>query len=188
MVADQPSATSRSKSAPKSSAVATVGTVGARCWGYRGGFLIPGYRRRRDATWRKRARYRSAIPDVGDSQDAARDRPLTPSAQRGPERYPVCRGTEALRGAPASSSKGTPAPDARRRGRGRVDRRFGRGALIRCFHGGVDVVHTGSKPGRGSSPRACRPAAASRRQRLPKASRQPSPCAPSRCTRLSSAR
>ena len=135
--------------------------------------LSGGLRRGRNAARKKRARCRSAVPDVGDGDNAGCDGPLTPSAQRGPERRPVCCAAEALRGAAASSWERAPAPEACRGGRGHIDRRFGTVALIRCFDAGAEVGHSSSKSAGGSSPSPRRPAAASLRHCSPISDRGP---------------
>jgi hypothetical protein len=62
----------------------------------------------------KRARFGSAVLDVGDGQDAGRDRLLSPAPQRGPEHHPALGPAESLRGAAAMPSERLLAPGARK--------------------------------------------------------------------------
>ena len=52
----------------------------------------------------QRARFRSAIPDVVDTQEAGRHGCLGPSTRRGPKRRPMCGTAETLRRAAAFSA------------------------------------------------------------------------------------
>ena len=60
----------------------------------------------------QRARCRSPIPEVDDSQHAGRDRALAPSAQGGPERGSAPGLAESLRRTAAASTKGVTTPQA----------------------------------------------------------------------------
>ena len=123
----------------------------------------PPYQLRRDGLYEKRARCRIGIPDVINGQRAGCNSALGPATKRGPECYPAAGPAQPLRRAAAARDEASAAPETGRAGHG-------------------------SRQSGGSSPSTRSPAVASPRQRSPKASRQSSPCAPSRCTRLPSPR
>jgi hypothetical protein len=73
-----------------------------RCWRDRGSLPRLGYQRRRAAACDERARCGIATPNLIDGQGAGGNSTRGPPAQRGPERHPMSRGTEALRRAAAA--------------------------------------------------------------------------------------